>query len=39
MDYKEAYKHALERASKLRVQNPFDTVSQMMEYIFPRYKP
>ena len=30
-----AYDDALERASKLRVQNPFDTVSQMMEHIFP----
>ena len=30
-----AYDKALERASKLRVQNPFDTVSQMMEHIFP----
>ena len=30
-----AYDKALVRASKLRVQNPFDTVSQMMEYVFP----
>jgi hypothetical protein len=30
-----AYDEALGRASKLRVQNPFDTVSQMMEYVFP----
>ena len=30
-----AYEDALERASKLRVQNPFDTVSQMMEHVFP----
>lgn len=35
MDYEEKYKEALERASKLRVQNPFDTVSQMMEHVFP----
>ena len=38
MDYKEIYKEALERASKLRVQNPFDTVGQMVEYIFPELK-
>lgn len=38
MDYEEAYKHALARASKLRVQNPFNTVSQMMEYVFPGLK-
>lgn len=31
----EKYKEALERASKLRVQNPFDTVGQMVEHIFP----
>ncbi len=30
-----AYDEALSRASKLRVQNPFDTVSQMMEHVFP----
>lgn len=36
MDYEKEYKEALERASKLRVQNPFDTVSQMMEYVFPK---
>jgi hypothetical protein len=30
-----AYDEALDRASKLRAQNPFDTVSQMMEYVFP----
>ena len=30
-----AYDEAIERASKLRVQNPFDTVSQMMEHVFP----
>ena len=35
INYKEKYKKALERASKLRVQNPFDTVSQMMEHVFP----
>ena len=33
-----AYDEAIERASKLRVQNPFDTVSQMMEHIFPELK-
>lgn len=33
-----AYNEALERASKLRFQNPFDTVSQMVEYIFPELK-
>lgn len=33
-----AYEEALERASKLRVQNPFDTVSQMMEHVFPELK-
>ena len=38
MDYEKEYKEALERASKLRVQNPFDTVSQMMEYVFPKLK-
>lgn len=32
------YNEALERASKLRVQNPFDTVSQMMEHVFPELK-
>lgn len=31
----EKYNKALERASKLRVQNPFDTVGQMVEHIFP----
>lgn len=36
--YEEKYKKALERALKLRVQNPFDTVSQMMEHIFPELK-
>ena len=35
MNYEKKYKNALERASKLIVQNPFDTVSQMMEYVFP----
>lgn len=35
MDYKEIYNAALERAAKLRVQNPFDTVGQMVEHIFP----
>lgn len=38
MDYEEKYNQALERASKLRVHNPFDTVSQMVEYIFPELK-
>lgn len=38
MDYKEKYIAALERASKLRVQNPFDTVGQMVEHIFPELK-
>ena len=38
MDYEKKYKDALERASKLRVQNTFDTVSQMMEYVFPELK-
>lgn len=38
MDYEKKYKEALERASKLRVQNPFDTVSQMMEHVFPELK-
>jgi len=38
MEYEKKYKDALERASKLRVQNPFDTVSQMMEHIFPELK-
>ena len=33
-----AYDRALERASKLRVQNPFDTVSQMMEHVSPELK-
>lgn len=35
MTQEEKYKEALERASKLRVQNPFDTVGQMVEHIFP----
>lgn len=35
MTQEEKYKKALERASKLRVQNPFDTVGQMVEHIFP----
>lgn len=35
MNYETKYKQALEKASKLRVQNPFDTVGQMVEYIFP----
>lgn len=35
MNYEKKYKEALERASKLRVQNPFDTVGQMVEHIFP----
>lgn len=38
MNYEEKYKQALERASKLRVQNPFDTVGQMVEHIFPELK-
>ena len=38
MEYEKKYKDALERASKLRVQNPFDTVSQMMEHVFPELK-
>lgn len=29
------YDETLVKESKLRVQNPFDTVSQMMEYLFP----
>lgn len=37
-NYKQRYKEALERASKLRVQNPFDTVGQMVEHIFPELK-
>lgn len=36
--YEQKYKAALERASKLRFQNPFDTVSQMMEHVFPELK-
>ena len=31
MNYEQKYKEALERASKLSVQNPFDTVGQMVE--------
>lgn len=38
MNYKEKYKKSLERASKLKVQNPFDTVGQMVEHIFPELK-
>lgn len=38
MNYEKKYFDALERASKLRVQNPFDTVSQMMEHVFPDLK-
>lgn len=38
MDYEKKYKEALERASKLKVQNPFDTVGQMVEHIFPELK-
>lgn len=38
MDYEEKYNAALERAAKLRVQNPFDTVGQMVEHIFPELK-
>lgn len=38
MKYEKLYKEALERASKLMaqtVQNPFNTVGQMVEHIFP----
>ena len=38
MNYEKLYKEALEKASKLRVQNPFDTVGQMVEHIFPELK-
>lgn len=38
MTIEEKYYEALERASKLRVQNPFYTVSQMMEHVFPELK-
>jgi hypothetical protein len=38
MDYEKKYKEVIERASKLIVQNPYDTVSQMMEYLFPELK-
>lgn len=38
MNYEQKYKNALLRASKLRVQNPFDTVGQMVEHIFPELK-
>ena len=38
MNYEEKYKQALERASKLRVQNPFDTLGRMVEHIFPELK-
>lgn len=38
MDYEKKYKEVLKRASKLRVQNPFDTVGQMVEHIFPELK-
>lgn len=38
MNYEKKYKKALERASKLKVQNPFDTVGQMVEHIFPELK-
>ena len=38
MNYEKKYKEALERASKLRVQNPFDTIGQMVEHIFPELK-
>ena len=38
MNDKEKYNAALERAAKLRVQNPFDTVGQMVEHIFPELK-
>lgn len=38
MDYEKEYNTALERASKLRVRNPFDTVGQMVEHIFPELK-
>ena len=35
MNYEQKYNEALKRALKLRVQNPFDTVGEMVEYIFP----
>lgn len=38
MNYEEKYKEALERASKLMVQNQFDTVGQMMGHVFPELK-
>lgn len=38
MNYEKKYKDALEKASKLKVQNPFDTVGQMVEHIFPELK-
>ena len=38
MNCEEKYNAALERASKLKVQNPFDTVGQMVEHIFPELK-
>lgn len=37
-ELRKKYKEALERASKLKVQNPFDTVGQMVENIFPELK-
>lgn len=38
MDYEERFNAAIKRASKLRVQNPFGTVGQMIEHIFPELK-
>ena len=38
MNYEQKYKEAIKRASKLRAQNPFDTVGQMVEHIFPELK-
>lgn len=35
MDYEQKYKEALERASMLRLQNPYDTFSKLVEQIFP----
>lgn len=35
MDYEKKYKEALERASMLRLQNPYDTFSKLVEQIFP----
>lgn len=38
MSYEQKYEEALKRASNLKVQNPFDTVGQMVEHIFPELK-